>query len=212
MFVSGLIAVSAIFTSCESIVPTNNEDFGTSFTLNSSVWENPQFKNFMRTQNPIGKTLPICVGSWDFGRNIGNTWCQDEYNSMDIKQHERMYGDSIGYISFGEGGLGELVIVNYDTLHYEIPFTYEVLGTTRQTTYIDMDFESTTIRTYVVKELSDEPPLYNFNYTYYADLVEDNKEYVIYKWEGDMSNFSGAFKWTATNISRVNSSEREFGR
>lgn len=209
MFVSGLIVMGLSFTSCEKSVPMNNDTAGMSFTLNSSVWDNPQYEDFLKRQEPQGKTFPICKGSWDFGRNFGNTWFQDEFNNLDAGQYDRMYGDSIGYISFGEGGLGELVIVNYDTIFNKIPFTYEVLQKTKQTTYMDIQFESQVIRTYVVKELGSNPPLHSFNYTYYADLMVGVDEYVIYQWEGNTSDYNGVFKWTGTNIMYVNSWENE---
>lgn len=177
--------------SCESNIPDNGNDFhGTSIRLS-----NPNYGQTINyNEGKVGRHT-ICNGAFDWGRNFGNTWYFNEFDNGNIRHYEKLYTDSVGYIEFGEGGLGELVMVNQDTLQFNIPFTYEIVGKDQNNYYYRIDWEDVKIRTYV-QYVNSGSPLMTFEY---QDLGEG-----LFMYEGSMDNFDGIFSWGGNYISYFN--------
>ena len=184
--------------SCEKNIPTNGEKIhGTSIRLNTPTYG----VNYDYKVGEIG-THPICNGSFDFGRNYGNSWSFNEFDNGNIKHYEKYYSDSIGYIQFGEGGIGELVMVNQDSIQLNIPFTYEIVGKDMNHHYLRIDWEDVKVRTYVSYE-DGGSPLHTFGYTFMGGMSFNNGK-DIYKWEGSMNDFDGMYTWGGNYVSYYN--------
>ena len=189
--------------SCEKgSLPMNDVNHGTSVLLSSRIYETSDYEDFLKNRDVVG-TFAVYGGSFDWGRNYGSVWYQNEFDNTNIQHYDIMRKDSIGYITFNEMGMGVLVFVNSDSLFYEIPFTYEKLKNTQDNLYLNISFDSEVVKTYVKNT---QPPLACFNYTYFGMDTHLND---IYKWEGDMSDFNGVYKWGGNNISYVKNWEND---
>lgn len=199
VILSMMVFSSVTLMSCEKNIPDNGNDYhGTSIRLNNPNYgTNPKSYN----EGEVGRHA-ICNGSFDWGRNFGNSWSFNEFDNTNINHYEKYYSDSIGYIEFGEGGIGELVFVNQDSISINVPFTYEIVGKDRNNHYYQIDWEDVKIRTYVRYENGGEP-LATFNYTYMGEMSFDNGV-DIYKWEGSMNDFDGVYSWGGNYVSYFN--------
>ena len=187
-----LLSVLSIgLTSCEKNIPDNGNDYhGTAIRLNTPNYNKPYNYN----EGKVG-THAICNGSFDWGRNFGNSWSFNEFDNGNINHYPKYYTDSVGYITFGEGGLGELVMVNQDSIHLNIPFTYEIVGQDRNQYYYRIDWEDVKVRTYVQYDNSGSP-LGSFEY---QSLGEG-----LFMWEGSMNEFDGVYQWAGNYVSYFN--------
>lgn len=180
-----------VLSSCDKNIPDNGTDYhGTAIRLNRDVYGEYQTYN----EGNVG-THPICNGAFDWGRNFGNSWSFNEFDNGNIKHYDKYYTDSIGYITFGEGGLGELVMVNQDSIQLNIPFTYEILGKDRNNYFYRIDWEDVKVRTYVQYD-NGGSPMGSFQY---QSLGEG-----LYMWEGSMNDFDGVYQWCGNYVSYFN--------
>ncbi len=180
-----------ILSSCAKDIPDNNGEFhGTSIRLNRDAYGESQSYN----EGKVGSHA-ICNGAFEWGRNFGNSWSFNEFDNANIKHYDKYYTDSIGYIEFGEFGIGRLKLVNQDSIHIDVPFTYEIVGKNKSGYYYQINWEDVKVRTYVQYD-NGGSPLMSFGY---QDMGDG-----LFVWEGSMSEFSGVYLWGGNYISWFN--------
>ena len=177
-----------ILSSCAKDIPDNNGEFhGTAFRLNRPNYNEAHNYN----QGEVG-THPICNGSFDWGRNFGNSWSFNEFDNTNQSHYAKLYTDSIGYISFKDGGIGELVLTNQDSIDINVQFYYEIVAKDKNNHYININWDDVKIKTYH----RGNAPLGSFNY---KKVGED-----LYVFEASMTDYDGIFQWGGNYISWFN--------
>lgn len=188
--VISIIAACMALVSCQKSIGDNGTDYhGTSFRLSRPEYN----KSHDYKQGEIGRS-PICNGAFDWGRNFGNTWSFNEFDNGNIKHYEKLYTDSIGYIEFLEGGIGNLVMTNQDSIAIEVGFTYEFTAKDRGIDYLKIYWDDVEVRTYVQKDKG--RPLSSFQYENLGDG--------LFVWKGNMSEFNGVYDWCGNSIAYFN--------
>jgi len=160
LFVLGLV-------SCETVTESPTDKTGTTFVVRNNTFGVNDF------DVASYKTYPIAFGSFDYGRNFGS----DENHN---------YQDSIGYISFGENGMGEMLFYNQDTIRIHVPFTFEFYRKGGKQ-YVDFTFTKSMVKTYVTTE-----PLYVFGY----QKVNDS----LWIFTANMEQYNGRYLWIGNKL------------
>lgn len=187
-----ILALSVICFSliaCEKPLEDNGTDYhGTSIRLSRPDYD----KVHDYHQGEVSRSA-ICNGAFDWGRNFGNSWSFNEFDNGNINHYAKLYTDSIGYIEFLDGGFGNLVMINQDSIRIEVPFTYEFLKEVKGIDYMRINWDDVEVRTYVQ---TNGQPLNSFNY--------ENLGGGLFVWKGSMSQFSGVYSWGGNYVSYFN--------